>query len=92
MIGLIIAIGFIAVGAGSASAKHTFRVAHRSYYRTNSLVTTISDGWESWFLGAFSGLTMGIRWCAAIAVWIILTASGLGLIGLGIQLLYQSLT
>jgi hypothetical protein len=84
--GLLIVTGLVAAGVGIAVASHRLRMARRSYHRTALLSAASPEGWGSWFLGGFSGVTMGIRWLYAVASWLAWTLAGVCLIGLGLRL------
>ena len=84
--GLLIAMGFISAGVGIAIAASRLRTARRAYRRTVALHTATSGGWGAWFLGGFSGVTMGTQWLSAVTVWFIWTLAGVCLISLGIRL------
>lgn len=84
---LTILTGLIAVGTGMAVASWSLASARRVYRRTASRSAATQEAWGSWFLGGFSGMTMGLRWLYAVALWLGWTAAGIGLIGLGIRLL-----
>ena len=84
--GLVMTMGFMTMGLGVGVARHSLAMARRVYQRTTSLATATMDGWDAWFLGGFSSLTMGIRWWSAISVGAVLTLTGVCLIGLGIRL------
>ena len=85
--GLLITMGVVAAGMGVAAAGRCLRAAHRSYHRTAPLCAASVEGWGAWFLGGFTGVTMGIRWFYAVAVWLGWTLAGVVLLGLGIRLL-----
>ena len=87
--GLVIATGLLASCVGLASAASRLRDASRAYRRTEALYDAIPEGWSSWFLGGFSGLTLGSRWLWAAAVLIGWTIAGLSLIGLGLRLVWR---
>ena len=84
--GLVIATGLISAGVGMAVAAGRLRTARRAYRRTAALHAATSEGWGAWFLGGFSGGTMGTQWLSAVTAWFIWTIAGLGLISLGIRL------
>ena len=84
--GLVIATGLISAGVGMAVAAGRLRTARRAYRRTTALHAATSEGWGAWFLGGFSGVTMGTQWLSAVTVGFIWTIAGLGLISLGIRL------
>ena len=83
---MVIATGVVTAGVGIVVAQHALRTARRAYHRTASLSAAASEGWGTWFLGGFSGITMGIRWLYAVTAWITWTLAGVCLIGLGIRL------
>jgi len=84
--GLVITMGLISAGVGIAVAASRLRTARRAYRRTAALQTAMSEGWGAWFVGGFSGMTMGTQWLSAVTAWFIWTLAGLGLITLGIRL------
>jgi len=84
--GLVIAAGLISAGVGIAAAASRLRTARRAYRRTEALSTAMSEGWSAWFVGGFSGMTMGTQWLSAVTAWFIWTLAGACLIGLGIRL------
>jgi hypothetical protein len=84
---LTILTGLTAIGVGMAVAIRSLDSARRVYRRTASRSAATLEAWGAWFVGGFSGLTMGIRWLYAVALWLGWTAAGIGLIGLGIRLL-----
>jgi len=83
--GVLVAMGCLSAGVGWIIAGRTLRLAHRTHGRTASRAATVLDGWDTWFLGGFSNLTMGLRSLYAMAVWAAWTVAGLALIGLGLQ-------
>ena len=85
--GLVITTGLISVGVGIAAAASRLRTARRAYRRTAALHAATSEGWGAWFLGGFSGVTMGTQWLSAVTVWCLWTLAGVCLISLGIRLL-----
>ena len=85
--GATIAMGMTAAWIGTMVATRSLSSARRIYRRTSGLSAASVQSWGSWFVGGFSGVTMGIRWLYAVAVWLGWMAAGLGLIWLGIQLL-----
>jgi len=84
--GLVITTGFISVGVGIAAAAGRLRTARRAYRRTTALHTAVSEGWGAWFVGGFSGVTMGTQWLSAVTAGLMWTLAGLCLITLGIRL------
>ena len=88
--GVLIVMGLVAAGVGMVLARHGFRAARRTYHRTASLSAATLEGWDAWFLGGFSGMTMGIRWLSTIAAWLAWTLAGIGLVGLGFRLMHGS--
>ncbi len=88
--GLLILMGLISAWVGMALASTRLRAAGRAYRKTETLYETMPEGWASWFLGGFSGLTMGIHWlwaALALAAW---GAVGLCLIGLGLHVVWRA--
>ena len=84
--GLSIAAGLVAAGVGVVAARHGLRAARRTYHKTAGLAAAAPEAWGGWFLGGFSGVTMGLRWLSAIAAWFTWTLAGLGFLGVGIRL------
>ena len=84
--GLVIAAGVLSAGVGYLVAAGRLRTARRVYRKTEALNATLPESWGSWFLGGFSGVTMGTQWLSAAAVWLVWTLAGVGLIGLGLRL------
>ena len=72
---------------GAALAKDRLQAVHRTYQRTATLSASSGQGWSEWFVGGFSGIAMGFRWLSIIAASLAWTLAGVGLIGLGVQLL-----
>ena len=85
--GLSISTGLIAAAVGVAMARHGLQTAQRLHARTSSLSLAVPDGWGSWFLGGFTSLSIGFRWIAAVAAWLVWTLAGLALVWLGIRLI-----
>jgi hypothetical protein len=85
--GVTIAMGMAAAWVGAMVAARSLSCARRAYRRTSGLAAASVEAWGVWFLGGFSGVTMGLRWLYAVAVWLAWTAAGLGLLWLGIRLL-----
>jgi len=83
---LTILTGLTAVGVGMAVATRSLASARRVYRRTTSRSSATLEAWGAWFVGGFSGMTMGIRWLYAVALWLGWTAAGIGLVGLGVRL------
>ena len=84
--GLVITTGLISAGVGIVAAAGRLRTAQRAYRRTEALHTAMSGGWGAWFLGGFSGVTMGTQWLSAVTAWFVWTVAGVYLISLGIRL------
>ena len=82
--------GLVALGVGFVVASGQLRTARRVYNRTLARFGTILDGWASWFLVGFSTVTMGIHGVSAVAAWLVWTAAGTCLIGLGIRLVVHA--
>lgn len=87
--GLVIVTGVTASCVGLAAAAGRLKDASRAYQRIARLYNAMPEGWSSWFLGGFSGLTLGSRWLWAAAVLTGWTIAGLCLIGLGLQLVWR---
>ena len=66
--GLTIVIGLLSVGVGLLLANQSLHAARRTYRRTAFHSAASLEHWGSWFLGGFSGMTMGIRWLYAIGI------------------------
>ena len=86
---LVMAMGLIAAGVGVIIARRALQTAQRAHHRTAAISAATLEGWDSWFLGGFSHLAMGIHWLYAVSVWLAWTLAGAGLIGLGIGLLLR---
>ena len=84
--GLVITAGLISAGVGLAAASSRLRTAQRAYRRTVALHTATPAEWGAWFLGGFSGVTMGTQWLSAVMAWLVWTLAGAYLISLGIRL------
>ena len=87
---LIITMGLISSGVGLALATNRVRHAGRIYRRTTLLYKGMPEEWTSWFLGGFSGFTVGTHWLWAAAVLLGWTLAGLCLIGLGLRLFWRA--
>ena len=87
--GLVIATGLISTGVGLTIAGRRLRHAGRAYRRTQTLYETLPEGWASWFLQGFSGLTVGTHWLRAILAFTGWALAGLGLISLGLRLVWR---
>jgi hypothetical protein len=83
---LTVLMGVIAIGIGLVMADRVLQSGRRVYRRTAALSAATLGGWGSWFLGGFSGLSMGFRWLTAVGALVVWSAAGLGLVGVGIQL------
>jgi len=83
---LMIAIGLLSAGVGALFARSRWQAARRSFRRTSSLSATTAEGWDSWFLGGFSEVTMGIRRLSTVLAWLVLTLAGTWFVGAGIRL------
>jgi hypothetical protein len=86
---LVIVTGLIAAAAGSALAVSHLRSAGRAYRRTETLYATMPESWSSWFLGGFSGLTMGAHGVWAAAIFVGWTLAGTLLVSLGLRLFWR---
>ena len=86
---LVIVTGLISTGVGLAVATGRLKHARRAYHRTQTLYDAMPEGWTSWFLQGFSGLTMGTHWLRATLAFIGWSLAGLGLIGLGVRLVWR---
>ena len=86
--GLVITMGVLASCVGLASAVARLQDASRAHRRIETLYDAMPEGWSSWFLGGFSGLSLGSRWLRAAAALIGWTLAGLSLIGLGLRLVW----
>jgi hypothetical protein len=82
---LMVAIGCLSAGVGVVLARNRWRAAHRSFHRTASLSAATAEGWDSWFLGGFSEVTMGIRRLSTVLAWLVLTLAGAWFVGAGIK-------
>jgi len=83
--GLLVGVGVLAAWMGLAAGGRALRSARRSYHRMSPVSAATSEDWGAWFLGGFSGVTMGLRGLIAAIVWLAWTLAGVGFIGLGIQ-------
>ena len=88
--GLLIVTGLVAAGVGIAVARHGFHAAQRMYFRMAARSTMSPEDWDAWFLGGFSGVSLGFRGLVALVVWLVWTLAGLGVIGLGVRLFGHS--
>ena len=88
--GLAIMMGVISACIGTMWAATRLRAAGRAYRKTETLYAAMPDGWSSWFLGGFSGLTVGAGWFRAAAAWVVWMVAGLGLIALGLRLFWRA--
>ena len=68
--GLVIATGVLATVVGVAASVNHLRTASRAYRRIGTLYDSMSESWAAWFLGRFSGISMGTHWVWAILVLI----------------------
>ena len=84
-----IPMGLVAAAIGVVIASHYFRHAHRHYRRVALRSSAMTDGWNVWFFGGFSGISLGIRGVIAILAWLAWTLAGLGFIGLGARFFYR---
>jgi hypothetical protein len=84
---LVMATGALATGIGVVSARRRLQFARRAHQKTAHLYAAMPDGWTSWFLQGFAGLTIGTRGLFAAAAWMVWTLAGLCFIGLGFSLL-----
>ena len=90
MSGLLVVMGLMAASVGVATAMHRLRVARRAYRKTETLYASLPEGWTSWFLGGFSGFTLGahrLRAAITLTGWFI---GGLWLIGLGLRVFWRA--
>ena len=90
MSGFVIATGLVSSGVGILTAMHRVRLAVRAYRKTETLYAAMPEGWTSWFLGGFSGLTAGTHWLRAIAALAGWMMVGALLIGLGVALFWRA--
>ena len=81
---LVVATGLVAVIVGWMGAAQRLRCARRAYRKTTARHEALSGGWDAWFLGGFSGVTMGTQWLSALAAWAVWTLAGVCFIGLGV--------
>ena len=88
--GLVVVTGLAALGVGVAAAASRLRDAGRAYRKTETLYAAMPDGWTSWFVGGFSGLSVGTQWLWAAVSLVSWVGAGLCLIGLGVRLLWRS--
>ena len=83
---LVVMTGVIAASVGVLIAANRLRAAGRAYRKIGAFYDTMSEGWSSWFLGGFSGLTVGTHWLWAIATLAVSMGVGLWFIISGLQL------
>lgn len=83
---LMIVIGFLSAGVGVLFARSRWQAARRSFHRISSLSATTAEGWDSWFLGGFSEVTMGLRRLSTVLAWLVLTLAGAWFVGAGVKL------
>jgi len=83
---LVVMMGLLAIGVGITLARSRLHATHRNYQRTTALATTLAEGWNGWFVGGFSGMTLGLRWLLIAVTAGAWALAGIGLIGFGIQL------
>lgn len=88
--GLVIVMGAIAMVVGVLMAMRRLQLAGRFSRRIAVLSDTMPEGWSSWFLRGFSGITMGTHWLVAAAVLIGWVAAGVCLMSLGLQLFWHA--
>ena len=84
---LLVIIGLVSAGVGVVVARHTVRVAHKTYHRIAALSPSTLEGWDDWFLNGFSGIATGIRWLSALWAWLAWTLAGMGFLWLGLHLI-----
>lgn len=83
---LIILTGVIAASVGLLITVSRLRAAGRAYRKIGTFYDTMSDGWSFWFLGGFSGLTMGTHWLWAMATLTVSMSVGIWFIACGLRL------
>ena len=81
-----IVMGLIAAGIGVIVADRSIHLARRASRKTAMLSSASADSLGAWFLGGFTGVTMGMQWLIAVGLWLAWTVSGLVLMWLGSQL------
>ncbi|MBI4343756.1 MAG: hypothetical protein HY601_02960 [Candidatus Omnitrophica bacterium] len=84
--GLLVLTGLLTAAVGCAAAGSRLQSAHRLHRRTAALATAGGEEWHAWFVGGFSGMTLGVRWLRVAVLWGAWMAAALCLIGLGIRL------
>lgn len=87
--GCVVVMGLVAAAIGMVIAGHYFRDAHRSHHRAALRSSAMTNGWNVWFFGGFSGISLGIRGVLAILAWLAWTLAGLGFIGLGARFFHH---
>ena len=87
---LMVVTGIVASVVGVALGRHRLRVAHRAHARTASLSASAPEGWDWWFLGGFSGMTVGLHWVYAIVAWFAWSLAGLWFVWFGLRLLSRA--
>ena len=86
---LVIAMGVLATAVGVIASANRLRIAGRAHRRIETLYDSMSESWTAWFLGGFSGVSLGTHWVWAILVLIGWSLAGLGLISLGLRLIWR---
>jgi hypothetical protein len=86
---LAIMTGAMAMGAGWLTVHHALRTTQRAYLRTTARATALED-WHDWFLGGFTGATLGLRWLSGLATGTLWLLAGIALIGLGLRLVCRA--
>lgn len=87
--GLVIVTGVLATAVGVAASVNRLRTAGRAYRRIETLYGSMSEGWTAWFLEGFSGVSLGTHWVWAMLVLVGWSLAGIGLISLGLRLLWR---
>ncbi|MBI4341480.1 MAG: hypothetical protein HY598_04275 [Candidatus Omnitrophica bacterium] len=86
---LVVITGVLAASVGLLIAAGRLRAAGRAYRKIGTLYETMPEGWSSWFLGGFSGLTPGTQWLRALAALAVWVTVGAWFIGLGLRLFWR---
>ena len=83
---LIIITGLLVVWVGTVFARRQIQVAQRAYLKLVSYSASKSEGWGPWFVEGFSGIAMGRKGFAAIAMALMWSLAGMCFVSLGIWL------
>ncbi len=84
--GIVIILGVMVLGVGALAAAGRLHDATRAHRKTAALSNTMPEGWSSWFLDGFSGVSIGLRYLRVTLLLVSWAAAGLCLIALGLSL------